>query len=285
MLSLPWVDNFFNCNGMRGRYLEAGTQGEAIIMIHGLGGSAEQWIMNIEPLSSAGYRVFCIDMPGCGKSDPHPNDDYTLKSLAKFIDNFSREKNLEKFYLVGLSMGGAICLRYTIDFPEKVKKLILVGSAGLGARMAFVFRILTLPLLDAIPAIMTKSQFKRFVRSMVFDGSVISEEVIDFYYPLLKRKTNRKAFIKTLKTNCSFLGLRESIKKEVIANLNKIDIPTLIIWGKQDKHMPIQNAYDAIKRMKTAKLIIFDKCKHNPQFEKPEEFNREIIDFLKSDKN
>lgn len=281
MLSLQWEDKFFKINGMRGRYLEAGTGENAIIMIHGLGGSAEQWIMNIEPLSSAGYRVFCLDMPGCGKSDPHYNNDYSLKSLAEYINCFSQEMKLEKFYLVGLSMGGAMCLRYTLDFPQKVKKLVLVGSAGLGARMAFVFRILTLPLIDKVPAIMTKSQFRTFVRSMVFDASVISDEVIEFYYPLLKRKTNREAFIKTLKTNCSILGLRNIVKKEVIENIDKINIPVLVIWGKQDKHMPIQNAYNGVKKMPSAKLILFDKCKHNPQFEKPEDFNREVIEFLK----
>jgi 4,5:9,10-diseco-3-hydroxy-5,9,17-trioxoandrosta-1(10),2-diene-4-oate hydrolase len=294
IFSTPYEDRYVSINGGRVRYWEVGPTAkvgseaakvgseavESILLIHGLGGSIEQWFANIKALSGS-HRVICLDIPGCGKSDPLHDMNYSLESLSRFLDQFTCALNLEIFNFVGLSMGGALCLRYVIDNPAKVNKLVLVGSAGLGYRMALVFRLLTLPLIDRVPGLLTRRQFAKYVRSMVYDPSVITEDILDFYYPILKSPGTRNAFIKTLKDNCSLLGLRKKVVKGIVQQLERIEQQTLIIWGKQDKHMPFANVNEAMKVMKAAKLVFFDKCAHNPQFEKAEDFNRAVNEFLK----
>lgn len=281
MFLVPFEDRYFHSTNIRGRYWEAGTNGEPIILVHGLGGSIEQWVSNIKALSSK-FRVYCLDMPGCGKSDPLPDKNYSLEVLSKYIDSFVRFKNIDNFSIIGLSMGGAICLRYALDFPQKVNKMVLVSSAALGPRMAFVFRVLTLPFIGILLGLLSRKQFAFFVRSMVFNPEIITDEIIDFYYPLIKEKATCNAFIQTLKANCSVTGLRHNVRKSIIANLHNINIPVLIIWGHQDRHMPEKNVLEAIKKMQSARLIYFDNCRHNPQFEKPDIFNSTVIDFLDS---
>jgi pimeloyl-ACP methyl ester carboxylesterase len=274
-----YEDRYVTINGNRVRYWDTGA-GEPILLIHGLGGSIEQWLANIDALS-ASHRVICCDMPGCGKSDPLPNADYTLEALSQHLDMFVCKLQCNTLLLIGLSLGGAMCLRYTIDHPEKVRKLVLVSSAGLGPRMAHVFTFLTLPGIDCIPGLLTRRQFAYYVRSMVYDPSVISEDILDFYYKIIKTPAMRHAFLKTLKDNCSLLGLKKHVREGVIQKLNTLELQTLIIWGNQDNHMPLANVHDAMKVLPHAKLVFFDKCRHNPQFEKIEEFNSTVSDFLK----
>jgi 2-hydroxy-6-oxonona-2,4-dienedioate hydrolase len=283
--SNSYEDRYVPINGGRIRYWEIGSTakdcptGDTILLIHGLGGSIEQWAANIEALSRS-HRVIGLDMPGCGKSDPLTDRNYSMESLSRFLDLFARALHLDVFFLVGLSMGGAICLRYTIDHPEKIRKLVLVGSAGLGYRMALIFRLLTLPLVDRVPGLLTRWQFAKYVRSMVFDPSIITEDIIDFYYPILKAPGTHNAFIKTLKDNCSFLGLRKKAVEGIVKKLAMIEQQTLIIWGKQDKHMPFANVNEAMKVMKATTLVFFENCAHNPQFEKADDFNRTVSAFL-----
>lgn len=279
MLSIPWNDSYITINDMNIRYWDVGTSENVIIMIHGLGGTIEQWFANIDFFSKQ-YRVICFDMPGCGKTDPMINNDYTLESVALFVDNFVTALHIDSFYLLGLSMGGAVCLRYTIDYPHKVKKLILAGSAGLGPKMAFVFRVLTLPFIDLIPGLLTRKQFSYYVKSMVYDPKVITDDILGFYYPLIKAKRTRRSFLKMLKTNCSFFGLRKKVIEGVVNKLSQIHQPLLILWGKQDHHMPIENVSFGMSRIQNVSLTLLNLCSHNPQFEKADEFNSTICEFL-----
>ncbi|MBN1577524.1 MAG: alpha/beta fold hydrolase [Chitinispirillaceae bacterium] len=279
MFSVPWEDRFFLINGTRVRYWEVGATGEAILFIHGLGGSIEQWAANAAALSRM-HRVYCLDMPGCGKSDPPTGNNYPLESLSRFLDLFTEAKELHSFSLVGLSMGGAICLRYALDYPHKVRRLVLAGSAALGRRMAPVFRVLTLPLMGGFICLLSRGRFSAFVRSMVFDPSIISEDIIDFYYPLIKSRSTRRAFLRTLNANCTIFGLRKEVRQKVIERLGDLKQQTLIIWGRQDRHMPVANVHEALHKISGAKLVFFDQCAHNPQFEKAEEFNRAVEEFI-----
>ncbi len=282
MIATPWPDRFVDIGDLRTRFWQAGGAGEAVIFIHGLGGSVEQWSANVDALSRT-HRVFCLDMIGCGKTDKPAHDDYSLESLARFLDRFAVSQGMETFSLVGLSMGGGVCLRYALDYPSKVRNLVLVGSAALGPRMALVFRILALPFAERIVSLLSRRQFASYVRSMVYDHGVVTDEMVDFYYHNINERDARHAFIRTLTTNCGFCGLRKEVRDGVISRLGQLKAPTLVIWGRQDKHMPVANVHEAMKKIANARLVFVDKCAHNPQFEHHEEFNRLVTAFLSGD--
>lgn len=281
MFSVNQTDKTEIVDNVNIRYWDAGSSDNIVIMIHGLGGSSEQWFANVTEISLV-FRVICIDMPGCGKTDPLKNGDYSLGAISRLIDKFVMKLGLDSFSLVGLSMGGAVCLRYTLDHPEKVRKLVLAGSAGLGDRMAFIFRALTIPGIDRIPGLLSRNQFSYFVRSMVYDPSVITNEIIDFYYMAIKTECKRTAFLKMLKASCSISGIRKMVHDGVVERLPEIEQKVLIIWGRQDHFMPFANVMYASKKIRNVQVELLDNCKHNPQFEKSEEFNRIVCNFLKS---
>ncbi|MBN1983120.1 MAG: alpha/beta fold hydrolase [Chitinivibrionales bacterium] len=266
-------------NGIQTRYWHAGLKGSIVILVHGLGGSVEQWSENIETFSRT-HRVYGLDILGCGKTDKPDNADYSIAALAHFLDGFVSAMNIERFCLIGLSLGGGICLRYALEYPAKVIKLVLAASAALGSRMALVFRLATLRGIGEFFNVPWRPFFAAYVRSMVYDKKIITDEIVDFYFPLIKTSQARRAFFHTLRANCNLWGLRQPVVEGVIERLGNLKHPTLILWGNQDRHMPVVNAYEAVKKIPDAQLIFIDRCGHNPQFEHAEEFNRLVIKFL-----
>jgi pimeloyl-ACP methyl ester carboxylesterase len=110
-------------------YYTAG-QGEPLVVIHGGGGDAKTWWNNIGELAEK-YTVYAPDLPGYGGSQPLDGD-YYIPELTDFVDKFAKSLGLEKFYIIGHSLGGGIALDYTLKFPQKIKKLVLVSSLCLG---------------------------------------------------------------------------------------------------------------------------------------------------------
>ena len=125
-------------------YYTAG-QGEPLVVIHGGGGDARTWKYNIAELAEK-YTVYAPDLPGYGGSQPLDGD-YYIPELSDFVDKFARSLGLERFYIIGHSLGGGIALNYTLKFPQKIKKLVLVSSLCLGREIAFWVRLFSLPAL------------------------------------------------------------------------------------------------------------------------------------------
>jgi len=123
-------DKYIKIGAINTRYWHQGDQGAPVILIHGLGVSADIWMHNIEALAQR-YRVYVPDVIGFGKTDK-PDTEYTAALFATFINDFMSALNIEKPTLIGNSLGGGIALQYTLLYPDKVDKLVLVDSAGLG---------------------------------------------------------------------------------------------------------------------------------------------------------
>jgi 4,5:9,10-diseco-3-hydroxy-5,9,17-trioxoandrosta-1(10),2-diene-4-oate hydrolase len=273
-------DRYVTVNGSRIRYWQAGDSGPAVILVHGLGASVELWSQNISALAAT-HRVYCCDLIGCGRSDK-PQADYSIEFIAAHLSGFIDAIGERWFTLVGLSMGGGVCLRYTLDHPERVEKLVLVDSAALASAMVTVFRLSTLPVVGELIGRASRRLFASYVRSMVYNPSLVTDEMIDFYYESVKDPDIRRSALSTVRTNCGLSGLRRSVKTTVIDRLHQIKVPTLILWGRQDKLMPIKNAYAAASKIPNCQLVFVDRCGHNPQFEQPEVFNRLVGEFLRS---
>jgi pimeloyl-ACP methyl ester carboxylesterase len=259
-------------------YWTAGDKGPIVILIHGLGTSKEIWRPNIEVLARSS-RVYAPDLVGHGYTDK-PDSDYSISFMIEHLDNFMKAMKIDQAAMIGVSLGGALVLRYAIDFPHKVQKLNPEDAAGLGRDIPLLLRISSIPFIARLSLMKNRSILSSYMKGLVFDPTVMTEEIIDHYYKVFSLEGAIDAFSKVLIISCGLGGVRKKLVDSIVNNLSSIKIPTLIIWGREDPSLSVKHAYVAEKNIPNSKLYIFENCGHFPNLEKTEEFNKIVMDFL-----
>jgi 4,5:9,10-diseco-3-hydroxy-5,9,17-trioxoandrosta-1(10),2-diene-4-oate hydrolase len=248
-------------DGLDVLYYTAG-QGEPLVVIHGGGGDARTWLDNMEVLAGR-YTVYAPDLPGYGGSEPLDGK-YYIPELANFIKRFVECLGLEKFYLMGHSLGGGIALHVALNFPEKIKKLVLIDSLCLGREIAFWVRLFS------IPAI---------IKSVghVFLGIMKSIKWI-------AEQLNPAKYIMSMSTAAMSVGGSITTFREqtlVLENrLSEVKMPTLVIWGSRDPIVPVLQAYRAALAIPDCKVKVFEKRGHNVHRDELQEFSSLLSRFL-----
>jgi len=255
-------------------YVEKGSGDHTLILLHGIGGGAFTFRHNIETLADSGYRVFALDLKGFGFSEKVPGSDYSHTEQARIVLDFMEEKEIEEAAVAGHSMGGRIALIcYDLD-PEKFEKMILIDSAGLEeSSPPFYSWLLTKPVVDIIyyNLFVRQDNFRDFLGSAFYDGGFVDEQVAGAYLEPFRIKDANIAYVSILKGNVPY---------DIETVLSKIDIPVLIIWGKYDTWISLDNAYRFNSLISGSKLSIIDKAGHVPMEEQPEAVNEAMLDFL-----
>lgn len=251
--------------GQKIRYLEAGS-GPTVILLHGLGGSAQNWMFTVNGLSPQ-FRVVVPDQIGFGNSDK-PLINYRVRTYVDFLNEFYKQLKIERATLVGNSMGGWIAAAFTIAFPEKVDRLVLASATGLAPPANFDFK----SLYALNPS--TREGMKQLVAKVFFNKSFSTDAVIDQF--LAQRMSAGDGY--TINSLIESVGRREDF---LDGQLDKIKTPTLIIWGREDGLVLLSEGERLKKDIANSKLIIFDRCAHFPQVEKAGEFNAAVLEFLK----
>ena len=274
-------DKYVTIGDIKTRYWAEGEKGSPVILIHGLAASAEVWMHNVYALAEK-HRVYVPDLVGFGLSDK-PNVKYTPSYMAEFINGFMAALNITNASLVGHSLGGGVALQYTLHFPDKVHKLVLVDSAGLGKEMTFFMRLVTIPLVGELIVRPIRMGIAFVLKQCVYDAAVITEDMIDLYYKLTSLPGAVRSIISILRANATIFGGRTEVLDPIAQNLVNIKFPVQIIWGQQDGILPIKHAYFAREKLPTARFHIYDQCGHMPNFERPQEFNTLVLNFLNDD--
>ena len=266
-------------NGLHARFLRAGEDGPPVVLIHGLGASAEIWSANIGALA-ANHRVFAPDLPGFGRTAVPPGMDFSPAAYSRFIRDFMTALGLGRAALVGHSLGGGVALRVTLDDPGRVDRLVLASSAGLGPDVSLPLRIASLPLFDRVFCRPPLPVFTRFLRRLVYDPAAITPEFARLYYDMFFQPGAVRAFTAVLRAVVTIRGARPGILEPIREGLGTIAAPVLILWGRRDRILPVGQAIEAAGRIPGARLHIFERCGHMPNVEYPGEFNRLVLAFL-----
>lgn len=182
--------------------------------------------------------------------------------------------------MVGNSMGGAIALELAFSSADMVDKLVLVDAAGFGTEVNIAFRLITVPFIGERLSRPSRKGSEKMLRTLFFDPSMITEEMIDFGLELALLPGRGKAFLSTARSFLGFRGVKQAIVKSVIDNAHRLSCPTLIVWGKQDRIFPVEHAHVGAKVIPNATLQLFDACGHCPHLEYPEAFNSTVLQFL-----
>lgn len=271
-------DQYIKAGNVNTRYWSAGEKGSALILLHGVGCSIEFWERNIAALAQA-HRVFAVDITGFGRTDK-PEVDYTFQMMADFVLDFMNAAGIEKATLVGNSMGGGISITVAAQAPERVEKIVLVAPVGLGRGLSPVMRLMTLPVIGNV---LTKPGRQGVVRQMqlcLYDPSKAGEDLIDRVSEIGMVPGNQRSFLSLLRETGNITGVKKGIIAGFQEHLKKIRLPILMIWGRQDRILPVSDGEAALGKMAGARLHIMDQAGHFPQIDKPGEFNLVVLDFL-----
>jgi pimeloyl-ACP methyl ester carboxylesterase len=272
------VDRYVRVGGINTRYWQMGETGEEIVLLHGGTGSIEFWVYNIPTLAEH-HRVYAFDTIGTGRTSPDPDSDYSLAAQAKFLGEFMDVFNISRAVLVGNSMGGGAALQFALLNPDRVAKLVLVDTMGCGKEISFGIRLSTLPY------IIESSQPGRWMmppmlRSNFYDPRTISPEWVELRYQIFALPHRQAPIRKLVRTNFNLWGVRAEIYRPILEHLDRITCPSLVIWGAQDRIIPVKHAYIAAERLPHARLQIFDRCGHHPHLEYSKEFDRLVLNFI-----
>src|SRR4051812_10482164 len=241
------ASRFIDLDGMSVHYRDEGS-GPPLVLLHGTGSSLHTWDAWTKALRGH-FRVIRMDLPGFGLTGPNRDDDYRIAKYVEFLDAFRRRFGLEAFALAGNSLGGEIAWTYAVTHPRQVSALVLVDPAGYPIeRPALVFRLAKVPglawfLTRLDPGPITA----KTLRDAYADQRKVTMELVERYRMLALREGNRRAFV----ARASRRGEDRS------AGVGKVRAPTLILWGAQDRLIPLAHAYRFEHAIAGARLIVY----------------------------
>lgn len=247
--------------GARVHFRDEG-EGPPLLLVHGTSASLHTWDGWTQALRDD-FRVVRMDLPAFGLTGPSASGDYTIGGYVAFVDAFAAALGIERFALAGNSLGGLIAWRYALAHPQRVARLILVDPGGRpheGLSVLLMFG--QVPGLNLIMQYITPRLIVRQqIENVYGDPSRIAPGVVDRYHKLLLRSGNRAAFVRY--TNIADFS-------EHFDRINEITTPTLIMWGDQDRLIPVEFADDFAAALPQAQVQIYPGVGHIPMEEIPE---------------
>lgn len=260
------MTNFLELDGARLAYTEFGS-GPPLLWLHGSGPGATG--MSNFGGNLAGfpdYRNIVVDLPGWGESD-RPSDEWLLFKAAETVHHAMEELKVPRAHLIGNSYGGGVAMRLAVTRPEVVDRLVLMAPGGVlpdnappwpvGLQRLFDY------MADAEP---TREAMGEFVRMMVYDESLITAELVDERF-------------------AASLGRHPELPippqfGDLTPDLGNIQAPTLLVWGREDQTVPLTWAAKILHGIPDAELRVLPHCRHWVQYERRDEFNHIVREFL-----
>ena len=258
-------EKFLQIDGYKIRYIDSGDSKNTLVLIHGLGASAERWDQVI-PLFADDFRVIVPDLVGFGYSDK-PLVDYTPEFFSDFLEKFFAASDIKHPNIIGSSLGGQISAEYAASHSNEIEKLILVSPAGVMKQST--------PALDAyIMAALypNKQSAKNAFEMMECSGKDVKEEIVNRFVERMQLPNAKLAFMSTV------LGLKNS--NSIVSKLQTISAPTLIVWGSDDPVIPINHADGFVSAIQDCQFFRMDGCGHTPYVQDPHIFASKALEFL-----
>ena len=258
-------------------YHDTGGGGEPVVMIHGSGPGASGWSnfhRNVQPLAEAGCRVLLMDCPGWSRSEPVVCTGSRAELNARALLGLLDALGIERAHLVGNSMGAHSAVAFALANPRRVGKMVLMGG-GTGGVSSFVpMPTEGIKLINTLYRNPTLENLKRMMQVFVYDPGALTEELMQGRLRnMLARPDHLENFVRS-----SELNPRQY--PDVSARLGEVAAPTLVIWGRDDRFVPLDVGLRLVAGLKEADLLVFSRCGHWAQWEHADKFNRTVADFI-----
>jgi pimeloyl-ACP methyl ester carboxylesterase len=269
----------FDYQGIKINYYQAG-QGPPVILLHGFGACTYTW-RYLAPVLARDHRVFALDLKGYGLSDKPDDGKYAVSDQADMVAAFIRSQDLHDLVVIGHSMGGGVTLmtyfKVRQDNPARIKKLVLIDSAGYPQKMPWFIRFARIPLINVIGSWLVSPRFATHMvlRKCYYHKDKITDEQIDTYAYYGSLPGAREAVMATAQQI-----VPEDIEA-VTARYKTISVPVLIIWGAEDEVVPLSVGKKFKRDIPNSELVILPKCGHIPPEEAWQKTNKIVEAFLK----
>jgi pimeloyl-ACP methyl ester carboxylesterase len=271
------VTSHITVRGRQVRYRVDGT-GTPVVLLHGIGRSLEDWTEQHE-LLRARYRVYSMDLPGYGWSEPL-DEPYTLPALARFVAEFlDAVKITEPAHVVGNSLGGAVAMQLAVDVPDRVASLALVNSAGFGREVSISLRLLAIRPLGRLLLRPSRHSARRVERSLFHDPTLVTPARVEHTFALAQRPHAARVLLETARNLGTIRGVRPQWRQTLLRSLAERDIPTLIVWGDRDLVLPAAHLNAARTHLPRAQAHLIPDTGHMPQIERAEAFSQLLENF------
>ncbi len=268
-------------HGHRMSFTIAG-QGPPVVLIHGVAGRAAQWDRVVVSLAE-NNTVVAPDLLGHGES-AKPRGDYSLGAHASGIRDLLVGLDIERATIVGHSLGGGIAMQFAYQFPERCQRLVLVSSGGLGEEVHPLLRAATLPGSEFVLPLLAHPRVlgaaSVLPQALGWMGLRTGPDLTEMArgYQSLSNREARSAFINTLRSVIDPTGQRINACDRLYLSST---MPTLIVWGRRDRIIPVKHAAPAHKGMPGSRLELFEDAGHFPQLDDPLRFARVLDDFIR----
>jgi len=274
--------SYLDLHGDRVAYRDSGDSSgpETLLLIHGMAGSSTTW-RDVMPRLAKNYRVIAPDLLGHGLSDK-PRGDYSLGAFAVWLRDFLDELNIPRVTVIGQSLGGGIAMQFAYQHRERCDRVVLIGSGGLGPDLSWMLRLLSVPGAELLlPALAPKPVLSagNAIRGWLSSAGLRSPRGAEMWSAVssLSDADSRTAFLRTLRSVVDTRG-------QSVSALNKLHLsaqfPVLLVWGDQDRIIPVSHGYAAHEALPGSRLEIIAGAGHFPHVEAPVEVADILEDFI-----
>jgi 2-hydroxy-6-oxonona-2,4-dienedioate hydrolase len=258
-------------------YNDVGQGDRTVVMLHGSGPGASGWAnfhRNIEPMVQSGCRVILLDCPGWSKSDSIVSTGSRSELNARCLKAVLDSLGIDRVQVIGNSMGAHSAVAFALANPARTGKLVLMGG-GTGGPSQFVpMPTEGIKLIGALYREPTVENIKRMMNVFVFDASSLTEDLYQQRLTnILARRDHLENFVKSVEANPKQFT-------DYGPRLGEIKAPTLVIWGRDDRFVPLDIGLRVIWGIPNAEMHIFNQCGHWAQWEHADKFNRMVTEFL-----
>lgn len=274
----PDHSRFIDVDGIRVHYQEAGPpDAPALLLIHGFASSTLVWSKVFLRFASEGFRVIALDMLGFGYSAKPRNGEYTIAGQAKLLIRLLDQLGLPRATFIGSSYGGAVAATCALDYPDRVEKLILVGTVNNNRPLAFkLMRVFSSPVVGDVvtPLLIGSRRLLRRRMKRVYERHswVLDERRVYARHLILRPAGAQRAILRTVRCWDA-----ERISRDA----HLITQPTLLLWGENDLEIPLSDGERLHAEIPGSRLVVFLNCGHVPHEEYPEAFTEVVVNFCR----
>jgi len=265
--------------GMQVHVRDEGPKTDSIplVLLHGMSSSLNTWDKVVSKIGGQ-KRTISVDLPGFGMTGPNPSNQYNFVFYNEFIDSLCAKLGVQKFILVGNSMGGAIAWNYDITHPGRLDKLVLIDAAGYPKtkeKGSLGFLIASTPVINNLLLYFTpKALVRKSLETIYFNKNLVTDAQVERFHDIVVREGNRAAALEIFKGSFG----------KPLGKTSQVKTPTLVLWGEFDHVIDVGNADRFNQDIQGSKKVIFSNVGHVPMEEVPSKVADELLKFASTAK-
>lgn len=267
----PATATWLTLNDTRVRYLDTGGEGPAVVMIHGFASSLETWAPVVPTLVKSGHRVLALDLKGFGWTD-RPEGDYSPHAQAQLVSALMKERGVARAAVVAHSWGSSVALDLALTEPEKVSRLVLYDAWVYEEQLPSFFHLSRASGVgEALFALFYDQRPDERLALAFYDPAIVPQALVDDVERALERPGTRAA---------ALAAARGQRFANIQADYQRVDVPTLLIWGRDDRVTPMWVGERLVAELPNARLVSYPRCGHFPMLEAGSASTDELDRFL-----